>query len=833
MPTKRKPKIDNSPEAVAARQLQAAKRLLRLRKAHDSLLDFTAMSMPDPEDPDNPDRSRYTVRPHHKFIASRLEDVVSGKTPWLILNVPPRMGKSELVSRRLPAWLLGRDPYTQMIVTSYGEDLSMDFGREVRSIMTSPFYQQVFPGTHLRTGSRSADRLQTLEGGMAYFVGMGGAVTGRGADCVVPYCTVYSNKGIIPISQVAVGDYVRAFNHRTGKRTWAVVQAVQAKRTGKPLVSLGELRCTSDHRVYACGKGYVPASEFNSLSPLWWQESTGRDDLHVLPDGTDHGASELRSLRGWVREKDLGASESGRPGGGRKPEDVLQQGVLPGLPESAPTATCDHGDLPHLWGSDHTGEGAGKPGSAGPEVLLDRVLPQAPGEPPFERGVRGVFPAPESGSGGKGQALPNVPRDAESEGYPSHRPQPGEQYGREPDPALRSVPSQVSRTRGTCADDLAGLLQGPGEYVVDIQTETGNFFCEGVLVHNCLIIDDPIKGRVEANSRTLRNQQWDWFTDVGLTRLMGAGRVIVCMTRWHEDDLVGRITNPRNPYYDPQFASNWKVINIPHFAEEDDPLWRDPGEILWPERTSREFLENQRRINPSGFSALHMGRPSPPEGDFFKAKDIRTYSDMSDLPRNLRYYAASDHAISLEQKRDATCMGVIGLDSEDNIWVLPDLVWRQLDAEAQVDSMLNLMRVHKPLFWWAEKGHISKAIGPFLRKRMLEEKVYCSLIEKTPSRDKQTRAQAIQGRMSMGKVFFPKFAHWWPDAKDQLLNFPHTQHDDFVDFLAWIGTGLSMQVPATPTTPKVKRAQPGSIQWIMASAERIRARKPEEHRYLR
>jgi predicted phage terminase large subunit-like protein len=518
------------PLAIAERQIQAAQRLLRLKKARDSLLDFTFMSMPDPDDIDNPEASRYKVRPHHRFIANALEDVISGNTPWLILSVPPRMGKSELVSRRLPAWFLGRDPYANVIVTSYGEELALDFGREVREIMLSPFYQQVFTGTHLRKGSRSAERLQTVEGGMGVFTGIGGTITGRGADC--------------------------------------------------------------------------------------------------------------------------------------------------------------------------------------------------------------------------------------------------------------------------------------------------------------LIIDDPIKDRVSANSRTIRNQQWDWFRDVAMSRLMGAGRMVICMTRWHEDDIVGRITNPRNPHYDPQFAAEWKVVNIPAFAEVNDPVGRQPGEILWPERSPLKFLENQRRINPSGFSALYMGRPAPPEGDFFKGDHLRTYNSMGALPKNLRMYAASDHAVSTEDSANPSCMGVVGVDEEDNIWVLPDLVWRRMDSETQVESMLALIREHRPLFWWAEKGHISKSIGPFLRKRMLEEGVYGTIIEKTPVKDKQTRAQSIQARMSMGKVFFPSFAPWWADAKDQLLNFPFSQEDDFVDFLAWIGIGLGEQVPAGRRAPKVRPVQTGTIQWILDSSRRIREQNSSENRYL-
>lgn len=375
-----------------------------------------------------------------------------------------------------------------------------------------------------------------------------------------------------------------------------------------------------------------------------------------------------------------------------------------------------------------------------------------------------------------------------------------------------------------------------GHLVADIQTDTGNFFANGVLVHNCLLVDDIIKDSEQARSRATKDGHWEWFTRVALSRVMGrGGAVVITMTRWAEDDLVGRLTDPELGYVSEAEAAKWEVINIPAFADEDDPLGREPGEILWEERTPRAFLESFRALDPAGFAALYMGRPAPPEGNFFRRKDILPYQ-AHELPRNLRFYAASDHAISTAQNRDSTCMGVVGVDEEDTIWILPDLVWAKLPADDQVEAMLALMGQHKPLVWWAEKGHISKSIGPFLRKRMLEEQVFCTISEKTPVKDKQTRAQSIQARMSMGKVRFPSFAPWYQDAVEQLLNFPNGAHDDFVDFVAWVGLGLSTQVRAQGAAPRKDKSPPsGSLEWILDSANRIRRRNKstENHeRYL-
>ena len=345
-----------------------------------------------------------------------------------------------------------------------------------------------------------------------------------------------------------------------------------------------------------------------------------------------------------------------------------------------------------------------------------------------------------------------------------------------------------------------------------------------------ILLDDPTKDRKEADSPTIREDLWKWYTQVLQTRLMTKkGRIVIIQTRWHEDDLIGRLTDPTNPCYSLNEAKKWRVIDFPAIARDKDVLGRKPGQALWPERFDEEYLDTIRQTDIRGFQALYQGRPTPEEGSFFKAVNLRTYAKMSIMPHrdDLRFYAASDHAVSLEQGRDKTCLMVIGVDQHDQMWVQPDLFWKQADTSLVVETMVLLMDKYKPLFWWAEKGHISKSIGPFLRKRMLEKRVFCSIDEITPVADKQTRAQSVQGRMSMNKIVFPGFAGWWAAAHDELLKFPQGAHDDFVDTLSLFGYGL-FKLRSHRAPPKEDK-QPKMLTygWVIESAERERKRERE------
>lgn len=335
---------------------------------------------------------------------------------------------------------------------------------------------------------------------------------------------------------------------------------------------------------------------------------------------------------------------------------------------------------------------------------------------------------------------------------------------------------------------LAEDSQAAGRWSTD---KGGEFYGAGVGGNitgrraDLAIIDDPVKSREAADSEITRQRQYEWYRFDLETRLKPGAAVILIMTRWHEDDLAGRLLREE--------PERWTVLRLPMEAEDDDPLGRAAGERLWAGWFTADMVADAKR-DPRVWSALYQQSPTAEGGNFFKSEWLLPYRP-GDLPVNLHVYMASDHAVSEAESADYTVAGCAGVDENGVIWILPDIVWEKADSSTVTDKLIDLLERRKPFVWWAEKGHISKAIGPFLRERMMKRKVYCTIEEVTPTNDKKSRATSIKHRMAMGLVRFPVFAPWWAKAHAEMMSFPAGTHDDFVDMLAHLGGALDKLVP--------------------------------------
>lgn len=330
-------------------------------------------------------------------------------------------------------------------------------------------------------------------------------------------------------------------------------------------------------------------------------------------------------------------------------------------------------------------------------------------------------------------------------------------------------------------------------------TNGGNFFAAGVggriAGHRADLglVDDPVGSLEDAYSEVCQEKNWNWWNYDFRPRLKPDASVVIIQTRWHVEDLSGKILEAEE--------DQWEVIKLPLIAEDADPLGRTPGEALWPEWFNDKLIEDARK-DENVFQCLYQQNPTPETGNFFKKEWIDDYCyGPSDLPQNLRVYVGSDHAVSLREEADLTCLLPGGLDEHGVLWILPDVFWSKANTQEVVDAMLAMMQRRRPLIWFAESGHISKSIGPFLAQSMREKHIYTYVEESVPARDKSTRAQSIRGRMQCGMVRWPSFASWFPAMRRELLAFPAGKHDDFVDALAHLGLGLDKMITAEAKGP--------------------------------
>lgn len=298
-----------------------------------------------------------------------------------------------------------------------------------------------------------------------------------------------------------------------------------------------------------------------------------------------------------------------------------------------------------------------------------------------------------------------------------------------------------------------------------------------------LVIDDPVKNREDAESQNNRDANWDWYTSTAYTRLAPGGGVLVILTRWHDDDLAGRLLKAGS-----EGGDEWEVVRYPAIAEEDE-AFRETGEALHPQRYNTSALERIRKaVGPRDWSALYQQNPVADDGDYF-TRDMLAYYDSDDIDTDrMRFYCAWDLAIGQRDRNDYSVGIVIGVDEYDQMFVM-DVVRGRFDGFELVEQILDLYEVWRPSMVGIERGHIEMALGPFLQKRIKERGLHEVYIKdlKTGRRDKEARARAIQGRMQQGMVFLPRDAVFTGPLAAELLRFPNGVHDDQVDALAWLG----------------------------------------------
>ena len=300
---------------------------------------------------------------------------------------------------------------------------------------------------------------------------------------------------------------------------------------------------------------------------------------------------------------------------------------------------------------------------------------------------------------------------------------------------------------------------------------------------NLIVLDDVVRSRKDASSITVRNSTYNWYTDDIYTRMEPDSRILVMMTRWHEDDLIGRLTKGDD-------KDDWVVINIPAIAEHNDPLGRKPGEALNPERYPIEKLYEIKRVMGRTFNALYQGHPTEQEGEFFKAtwfqnnyvESIYSKYEAQDKTRFefVRYW---DMASSLDG--DWTVGILMAKNRKTKEYFIVDMVrgrWsshtrdKQIQETAIRDQMIYGEKGSIKVRFEVQPGSAGKDMAKYMTKQLAGFAVKGIRV----TGNKESRAEPLAAQAEIGNVYIVK-AGWNSTWLDELCTFPLGKHDDIVD----------------------------------------------------
>ena len=771
-------------------------------------------------------RYKWQRAPHHKVICDALMRVFHGECKRLIINIPPRYSKTELLNNFI-AWSAGHAPDSEYILTSYAAQLAGNNSWQIREMVQHPEYQAIFPGMALRPDSAARHEWRTTAGGIVYSAGAGGTITGYGAGkhregfggCFPSGTRVWTEGGLLPIDRI-VRERLRINVWSFDYDGHMVLRPVTAWHENPPndIVRItfddGEkVECTPDHRFWTENRGWVRADSLGVEDRLpSVQGSVKRTDdvgidaqcdsgrfnaFSILPSGSalPVGDGVVGLLAGELGPqvgpsaslsndidaagdrlprfaspnlKDDGGADAvgagdffgrhsgcvvdrqsllvGKHGAGvhlgftesamlLAVNDICGAGVVPEIAESVVAGVAvrmahvgalglvaDKGQHDQLVNIENLG--LGTPGQVDSEVTLTIIA-----------GLEDSF--------GLDVFRPGARNDA---ALASYTPKVTDRV--EPFISGHRKPVLVERVRH---DDVTFCL------TVD---EYHNFTVEsGLVVKNCIIIDDPHKAD-EARSDVIRQNVIDWFQNTLESRKNSPDTpIIVIMQRLHEDDLSGWLLNGGN-------GEEWEHVCLPAIQTD--------GTALWPQKHDMATLRRMEQAAPYVFAGQYMQRPSPLDGGIFKPGMLQV---VDALPaERIQWVRGWDFGAT--ETGDPSAGAKIGR-LQDGRFVVADMFHETLGPDDRDAALKNTasqdgfgVRISIP----QDPGQAGKTQVLYLTRMLQGYRVHSS----PESGDKVTRAEPFAAQVNVGNVLMLR-GSWNKGLIEEMRMFPNGRHDDRID----------------------------------------------------
>ena len=703
---------------------------------------------------------------HHALMASKFEEIAEGKIKRLIINMPPRHTKSEFASYLLPAWYLGRFPNKKIIQCSNTAELAVGFGRKVRNLVDGERYSKVFPNVALRSDSKAAGRWSTNSNGEYFAIGVGGTVTGKGADLLIIDDPHSEQEAALAASDPSVFDKVYEW-YTSGPRQrlqpgGSIVVVMCMTGDTNVLMANGTTQQLKDIKVgdhvATFDNGKLSKSKVNN-----WR-SSGIDSIYKIQ--TQSGIM-------------LRANE-------RHPFLVMNEGVL----EWTRLNQLRVGDLlVSLKGAaDHQGQKQSlenvrhaKPVTATTEKT------QTPHVNPLE--VMGCGLEKIASAENQSAQKDFVAIATEKNTCRQQLQKKTEQDVSNTDTALllNNTKSWLLNATTSVMCAVRNLLQKTQKHI-GMQSYASTIATTRESSEDCSVTTATLPSVMERRQAYLNElhrisdftvdqivlitpdgKEEVFDVEIDKTENFIANGVVSHNTRWSKRDLTGKICQAMVD----RDGDEWEIISLPAIKRNEKPLW--------PEFWSYDELNKLRIELPlSKWQAQYQQDPTSEEGALVKREWWRVWDQPSPPP--CTYLIQSwDTAFTKSERADysaCTTWGIFYLheNQEDPNIILLDAFKERMEFPTLKQRAFDMYREWQPDSFIVE----AKASGAPLIFELRRMGIPVQEFTPTRGNDKISRVNSVSDLFASGKVWAPR-KRWAEEVVEELASFPNSDHDDLVD----------------------------------------------------